>query len=379
VRSQKQFILHAERALRSLALLLHRQSTPLEMTMLRGIRGVLLGVCAGLLVVAPASAQSIESFYKGKRLTMLVGSAVGGGYDAYARFVGRHLGRFIPGNPVFVVQNMPGAAGAVAASNLYNVAARDGTVMEMFQRETLIAPLLESRNIENRYEARKFNWLGSLNSETGVSLAWHTAPHKTAADLFDKELIVGAEGGGTSDSELFARLTNAVLGTRARIVTGYKGSVDVLLAMEKGEVNGTFVGGWTGLREKASPWLATGEAKLLVQLAVRPDPTFLDVPVILDYAHDERQRQILQLAFTAQLWGRPYVAPPDLPPERAQALRVAFLATMRDPAFLAEAKKMRFDIGPLSGEEMAGLIRGLYALPADIIQATREAFRGDRK
>src|ERR1700680_1209986 len=136
--------------------------------MLRGIRIALIGVGAALAFVPPASAQSVESFYKGKRLTMLVGSAVGGGYDLYARTVARHLGRFIPGNPTFVVQNMPGAAGAVAAGNLYNIAAKDGTVMEMFQRETLLAPLLESRNIENRYDARQFNWLAQLHSEVGV-------------------------------------------------------------------------------------------------------------------------------------------------------------------------------------------------------------------
>src|SRR5262249_51176144 len=151
-----------------------------------------------------------------------------------------------------------------------------------------------------------------------------------------------------------------------------------LLAIEKGEVNGTFVGGWTGLRDRASPWLASGEAKLLVQLAVRPDPTFRDVPVIMDYAHDERQRQILRLAFTSLLWGRPYV-PPPLPPDRARALRSAFQATMQDPAFVGEAKRMSLEIGPLTGEEMAGLIAGLYTSPADVIQATREAFRGERK
>jgi tripartite-type tricarboxylate transporter receptor subunit TctC len=210
-------------------------------------------------------------------------------------------------------------------------------------------------------------------------LAMSRAGLHSFADLFDKELIVGADRGGTSDAEIFARLTNAVLGTRARIVAGYNGGADVLLAMEKGEVDGTFVGGWRGLRNKASQWLASGAAKLLVQLAERPDPMFPDVPAIMDFAHDDRQRQILRLAFAAQLWGRPFVAPPDLPPERARALRDAYQATMRDPAFLAEAKKMGFDIGPVPGEEMADLIADLYASPADVIEETRAAFRGDRK
>jgi tripartite-type tricarboxylate transporter receptor subunit TctC len=338
-------------------------------------------VLVALLLAAatPAAAQSAEGFYRGKTVNLLSGSQPGGAYDAYARLLGRHIGRHIPGEPRVVVQNMPGAASLVLANFLYSASPRDGLTFGSVQRGMPLNPLYSSGTSAARYDAARFTWIGSISNETGVLLAMSRAGLRSFADLFDKELIVGAEGGGTSDSELFARLTNAVLGTRARIVTGYKGSADVLLAIEKGEVNGTFVGGWTGLRDKASPWLVSGEAKLLVQLAVRPDPTFRDVPVIMDSAHDERQRQILRLAFTAQLWGRPYVAPPDLQTERAQALRDAFQATMRDPAFLAEARKLRFDVSPLSGEEMAGLIKGLYALPADIIQATRAAFRGDSK
>jgi tripartite-type tricarboxylate transporter receptor subunit TctC len=337
---------------------------------------------AALLLAAamPAAAQSVQDFYRGKTVNLLIGIQPGGAYDAYARLLARHIGRHIPGEPVVVVQNMPGAASIVLANSLYSAAARDGLTLGAVQRGMPLNPLYSGGSSSGaRYDAARFTWIGSISSESGVLLAMNRAGLRSFADLFDKELIVGAEGGGTSDSELFARLSNAVLGTRARIVTGYKGSTDVLLAIEKGEVNGTFVGGWTGLRDKASPWLASGEAKLLVQLAVRPDPAFRDVPVIMDYAHDERQRQILRLAFTSLLWGRPYVAPPDLPPERARALRNAFEATMRDPAFLADAKKMSLDIGPLSGEEMAGLIASLYASPADIIQATRAAFRGERK
>jgi tripartite-type tricarboxylate transporter receptor subunit TctC len=312
-----------------------------------------------LLAAAPAAAQSPEDYYRNKTVSLLIGTQPGGAYDAYARLLGRHIGRHIPGEPLVIPQN--------------------GLAFGAVQRGMPLDPLYSGGGSSGgRYDATRFTWIGSISSETGVLLAMSRAGLGSFADLFDKELIVGAEGGGTSDSELFARLTNAVLGTRARIVTGYKGSADVLLAMEKGEINGTFSGGWTGLRDKASPWLASGAAKLLVQLAVRPDPMFPDVPVIMDFAHDDRQRQILRLAFTAQLWGRPYVAPPDLPPERARALRDAFQATTHDPAFLADAKKMGFDIGPLSGQEMADLIAGLYASPADIIQATRAAFRGER-
>ena len=329
---------------------------------------------------APVKAQSPENFYRGKTVNVLIGTEPGGAYDAYARLLARHIGRHIPGEPQVIVQNMPGAASLVLSNFLYSVAARDGLAIGAVQRGMPLNPLYSGGGDSGgRYDATRFTWIGSINNETGVVVAMKRAGIKSFADLFDREMIVGAEGGGTSDSELFARLTNAVLGTRARIVTGYKGSSEVLLALEKGEVNGQFVGGWIGLRDKVSPWLASGEAALLLQLAVRPDPRFPNIPLIMDFAHDERQRQILRLAFTAQLWGRPYVAPPELPPERVRALRDAFQTTMIDAAFVAEAQKSGLDIGPLSGEEMAGLIAGLYASPVDIVEATRAAFRGEKK
>jgi hypothetical protein len=231
--------------------------------MLHGIRVAALCVMAGLLSAPAASAQSVESFYKGKRLTLLVGSAVGGGYDAYARMVSRHLGRFIPGNPTFVVQNMAGAAGAVAAGNLYNVAAKDGTAMEMFQREVLIAPLLESRNIANHYDARKFNWLGSLNSETGVIVVRSTTPHKSFDDLLTKELLVGSTG---PSSDFLTVAMNRLLKTKFKLVEGYRSSTDVYLAMERGEVEGRISNGWSGDKGILAPWVRDGKARLLVAL-----------------------------------------------------------------------------------------------------------------
>jgi tripartite-type tricarboxylate transporter receptor subunit TctC len=263
---------------------------------------------------------------------------------------------------------MPGAASLVLANYLNTAAARDGLVVGAVQRGMPLNPLYSVGGSSGaRYDATRFTWIGSMSSETGVLLAMSRSGLSNFADLFDKELIVGAEGGGTSDSELFARLTNAVLGTRARIVTGYRGSTDVLLAIEKGEVNGIFVGGWTGIRDKANPWLASNAARLLVQLAVRSDTMFPDVPVIMDYAHDDRQRQIL-LAFTSQLWGRPYVAPPGLPPERARLLREAFQATLRDPAFLAEAKGW-VSLSDCFPARRWPASSPALCLPADIIEA----------
>ena len=214
---------------------------------------------------------------------MLVGSAVGGGYDAYARFVSRHLGRFIPGNPTFVVQNMPGAAGAVAAGNLYNIAAKDGTAMEMFQREILVAPLLESRNIENRYDARKFNWLGSLNSETGVIVVRGTTPHKTFNDLLTKEIIAGSTG---PSSDFLTIAMNRVLKTKFKLVGGYRSSTEVYLAMERGEVEARVSNGWSGDKGIVAPWVRDGKARLLVALTLKKSHDLPELPLITDFVKD---------------------------------------------------------------------------------------------
>ena len=349
---------------------------------MQGFRLVRAAMAALVVALAagPAAAQAPDSFYRGKTVTLLIGTEPGGGYDLYARMLARHLGRHIPGNPTVVAQNMPGAASTVLAGHLYSVAPRDGLVFGAVQRAMPFNPLYTTDAAgAARYDATKFTWIGSATPETGIALAMTRSGITRFDQLFDRELIVGAEGGGTSDSELFARLTNAVLATRLRIVTGYKGSTEVLLAMEKGEVNGQFNGGWAGVRNTIEPWLKKGEATLLVQLAVRADPLFPGVPLIMDFAKSEAQRRILTLAFTPQLWGRPYVAPPGLPPERAAVLRQAFLDAFADPALLAEAKAQGFEVKPLAGTEMARIIADAYALPPEIIKATRAAFRGEKQ
>jgi tripartite-type tricarboxylate transporter receptor subunit TctC len=222
-----------------------------------------------LAAATSAAAQSPEDFYRGKTVNLLIGTQPGGAYDAYARLLGRHT----PGEPLVVVQNMPGAAPLVLANFLYSASALDGLAFGAVQRGMPLNPLYSSGSSAGRYDAARFTWIGSISSETGVLLAMSRAGLRSFADLFDKELIVGAEGGGTSDSELFARLTNAVLGTRARIVTGYKGSADVLLAIEKGEVNGTFVGWVDGTSREGKPVarLWRGKAARAARRASRPD------------------------------------------------------------------------------------------------------------
>jgi tripartite-type tricarboxylate transporter receptor subunit TctC len=346
----------------------------MEGAMLRWIRITILGVGAGLIAIPPASAQSVESFYKGKRLMMLVGSAVGGGYDAYARFVGRHLGRFIPGHPTFVVQNMPGAAGAVAASNLYNVAARDGTVFEMFQREILIAPLLESRNIENRYDARKFTWLGSLNSETGVISVRSSTPHRSFNDLLTKELVVGSTG---PSSDFLTIAMNRILKTKFKLVGGYRSSTEVYLAMERGEVEGRVSNGWSGDKGILAPWIRDGKARLLVALTLKKSRELPELPLVTDFVTDPTERQVLELILAGGLWGRPFGLPPDVPKNRVIALRKAFAAMMNDPEFIAEAQKLDLDLDMMDGSKIDEILAKAYASPPGVIEAARAATGGN--
>jgi tripartite-type tricarboxylate transporter receptor subunit TctC len=341
--------------------------------MSRGIRVALLCVLGGLLSVSAVSAQSVESFYKGKRLTLLVGSAVGGGYDAYARMVSRHLGRFIPGNPTFVVQNMAGAAGAVAAGNLYNVAPKDGTAMEMFQREVLIAPLLESRNISNHYDARKFNWLGSLNSETGVIVVRSTTPHKSFNDLLTKEILVGSTG---PSSDFLTVAMNRLLKTKFKLVEGYRSSTDVYLAMERGEVDGRVSNGWSGDKGILAPWVRDGKARLLVALTLKKSHDLPDLPLITDFVRDGTDRQVLELILAGGLWGRPFGLPPDVPKDRVAALRKAFGEMMNDPQFIAEAQKLDLDLDKMDGAQIDEVLGKSYGSSPEVIEAARRAIGG---
>ena len=334
----------------------------------------LLALLTLCLAAMPAWAQDVAAFYKGKQLRFIVGSAVGGGYDAYARFVARHLGRFIPGNPGFVVQNMPGAAGAVAAGHLYNAAAKDGTVMEMFQREVLVAPLLESRNIENRYDARKFNWLGSLNSETGVVVVRSTTSHKTFDDLLTKEIIAGSTG---PSSDFLTIAMNKILKTKFKLVGGYRSSTEVYLAIERGEVEARVSNGWSGDKGIVAPWVRDGKARLLVALTLKKSRELPELPLVTDFVRDATDRQVLELILYGGLWGRPFALPPDVPKDRVAALRKAFGDMMRDPEFIAEAQKLDLDLDVMDGTQIDEILSKAYTSRPEIVEAARKAIGGN--
>jgi tripartite-type tricarboxylate transporter receptor subunit TctC len=322
----------------------------------------------------PAAAQTVEQFYKGRSITMLVGVAPGGINDLSARLVSRHLGRFIPGNPTFVVQNMPGAAGAVAAGTLYNVSAKDGTVMEMFQREVLVAPLLESRGIENHYDARKFNWLGSLNSETGVVVVRSTTPHRTFDDLLTKEIIAGSTG---PSSDFLTVAMNRILKTRFKLVGGYRSSTEVYLAIDRGEVEARVSNGWSGDKGIVAPWVKDGKARLIVALTLKKSHDLPELPLVTDFARNPDDRQVLELILAGGLWGRPFALPPDVPKDRVAALRKAFIAMTQDAEFLAEAKKLDLDLDVMDGPQIDEVLGKAYASSPDIIEAARRAIAGN--
>jgi tripartite-type tricarboxylate transporter receptor subunit TctC len=319
-------------------------------------------ISAAALVSFAAEAQSLESFYRGKTIKLIVGSSAGGGYDTYARTIGRHLGNFIPGKPNFVIQNMPGGSSRAAANHLYNVAAKDGTVIAGVFSGIPAEPLMNPSLV--RFDARKFNWIGSAARDSQAGMVWHTAPTQTLQDVLSKEMIVGASGGATWD---FPMLANAILGTKFKIIAGYSGTKEIALAMERGEVQGNAGTTWSSIKTQHPDWLKEKKIRVFVQYTTKPHPELPDVPVMISLAKTEADRQALMLSFARQDFARPYVAPPGLPAERVKALRTAFNSTMKDTAFLAEAKKRRIEIVPLTASEMTALIDEIYKTPPDVV------------
>jgi tripartite-type tricarboxylate transporter receptor subunit TctC len=330
-------------------------------------------VVAGLLIllIGPCPAARAEGgvadFYQGKTITILVGSSPGGGYDGEARMVARHIGRHIPGAPTIIVQNMPGARGLAAANSLYNLAKRDGTVMGILEREHLIDAYLIPDGV--RYDERNFNWIGSIGSEEGVAFAWHTAPQKTIEDIRKAEFIVG----GYSNSAVLPLVYNKTMGTRFKIIKGYTGSGTVLLAVEKGEVQGIGNYSLSNILAKHADWINDRKINILFRTGDERDATLPGVPLASELALDEEKRQILHLWLAPNAVARPLAMPPELPPDRVTAIRQAFMALFQDPLYLSDAKKSGMAIDPKDGEYIQRLVGELRALPASTIEAAKAA------
>lgn len=348
--------------------------TALRATILRPTAfSLALGVSAISIFGAAAAAQAdaVTDFYKSKRLTLIVPTAAGGGYDVPARALGRHLNRHIPGNPAIVVQNMPGAGGKRAVNYVYNVAPKDGSVVSAIHSFISFDPLFEGAKSKAQFDARKFNWIGSIGSTTSVGVAWHEAPVKSHKDLFDKDLVVG--GVGTSTPMVtHPYLLRGLLGMRFNVVAGYLSGSEVDLAMERGEVQGRIDYTWFGLKEGHPDWLRDKKVTILFQMGLRKASDLPDVPLALDFARNEDERRILETVFLNYEFGRPFITTPGVPADRLAALRQAFMATMKDKAFLADAAKSRLDVDPIAPERLAELVARAYQMPPALIARINE-------
>ena len=344
--------------------------TPMRFAMLG--RGVAMSALA-LLSIATAHAQGPADFYKGKNVDFMIGYSVGGGYDVYARMIARHLGKHIPGNPTVVPKNMEGAGSLRLANWLYNVAAKDGAVLATIGRGTGFDPLLGHKAAQ--FDGTKFNWIGSANDEVSVCVAWNGRTKvNTFADLLTTELNVGGTG-SAADTDQFPRILNGVLGTKMKIITGYPGGNDVNLALERGEVDGRCGWSWSSVKSTRASWLTDKKITVLMQLSLSKHPDLPDVPLVTDLAKTDEQRQILRLIFARQVMGRPYLAPPGIPADRVAALRKAFMDTMADKEFLAEAEKAQLEITPVSGEAVQKLVGEVYQTPPEIAKKTADLLK----
>jgi tripartite-type tricarboxylate transporter receptor subunit TctC len=331
------------------------------------------GLIAALFVMTSAAivlAQGASGFFKGHSINLYIGYSPGGAYDLYARVIARHLGAHIPGNPTVVPQNMEGAGSLRLANYLYRVAPQDGTAIATFGRGIAFDPLLLGKG--DAFDAQKMNWLGSANNEVSVCVAMKSSGITSFQDLFTKELTVGGTG-ASSDTDQFPRVLNAVLGTHFKVVQGYPGGNDVVLAMERGEVAGRCGWSWSSVLSTHKSWITDGRMIVLVQLSLTKHPDLPNVPLVMDFAKTDGERQILKMMFARNVMGRPYVAPPNLPADRVALLRQAFMDTMKDKDFLAEAAKMQLEINPVSGAEVEKLVKEVYATPPDIVAKAKAA------
>ena len=321
-------------------------------------------IAAAVLAAAPAGAQSAAEPFAGKNVTLIIGFGPGGGYDLWGRTVARHIGKHLPGKPTVIPQNMPGAGSYVAASHIYGAAPKDGSVFAIIARDAALGPLSNAPGA--RFDATKMSWLGSPTREHNVCIANATAKVKTANDLRDKELILGDTGPGTG-TRSYPKVLNDLFGFKFKIVSGFRSSADVFLAMERGEVEG-ICESLDSVNQRKPEWIPNKTVNVLLQAGSESPPELKGVPNVMTLARNDEERLTLEYLYAGQDIGRPFVAPPDLPPERLKMLRDAFNATMKDPEFVAEVKRNKFDLEPEDGEHLAALIDKIYATPKTIIE-----------
>jgi tripartite-type tricarboxylate transporter receptor subunit TctC len=329
---------------------------------------ILLRIAVALILGATtASADPVAQFYRGRTVSLLIGFGIGGDDDLWGRLIGKHIGRHIPGHPIVQIQNLPGAAGLVLINRLAHAAPRDGTVFGMVNRGIPFEPLLAGGGTQ--FDPLQMTYLGSPNRDTTVCAARRDAAVKTMADLFTTELMMGATGSG-ADTAIYPEFLAALLGMKFKVVKGYSGSREVTLALERNEVQGVCLA-YDSLNR--APYVRDVGVNILLQVATAPDPRFPAVPLGVDLARDERDRQALGLFLARTLVGRPFVAPPGLPAERGAALRTAFDETLRDREFLEDASRQNMNVVAVSGREIDDILARAYRSPAEVVRRTIEA------
>ena len=332
-----------------------------------------IGSALALVVVAGlAGAAGVEDFYKGRNVTLVIGYSVGGGYDAYARLLGRYFGKHVPGNPAIVPEQMTGAGSLRSANFIYSVAAKDGSVFGTFSRSMGISPLVDKAE----FDSRKFTWLGSVTDDNTTCVTWNTSPVKTWEDFLTKPSKFGGEGAG-ADPDIWALLYKNVFGAKLRLVSGYPGTNDTVLAMERGEIDGLCGISWSTIKTRHPEWLTSHSVNIIVQAALKKEPEISAVPLATELTKTPEQLQIIKLLLVSQAMARPFAAPPGIPDDRKAALLSAFDATMKNSDFLAEAQKLNFDVRPVGAAAIDAMLAEVYQTPKDVIARATKAISSE--
>jgi tripartite-type tricarboxylate transporter receptor subunit TctC len=329
---------------------------------------------AGLICVLPGAAlraQTVEEFYKGRTLSLVIPNAPGGSFDLYARLVADNLGRFIPGHPSIVPQNMPGAAGMQAANYLASIAARDGSVMSVLVPNITLAQILGLPGVT--YDVRRLNWIGRVIATTTTFFTWHTSATRTLADLKTRETLI-ATTGALSQAEINSTMLNGVVGTKFKLIRGYKGSGEAALAVERGEADGTLMP-WEFLKSAHADWIREGQIAIVARYVRRPIRERPDIPSVYELAQTPEQQAVLALFLGADEMGHPIAMPPATPPERVAAVRAALAAMVDDPAFKADAARRGLDLLPGRAEELERAVAEAFKAPATAIEIARKYYR----
>jgi tripartite-type tricarboxylate transporter receptor subunit TctC len=331
----------------------------------RRVAVLLAGAVLGHATVAYA--QSPAEFYAGKTVRIIVSYTPGGGYDNYSRLLARHLGNHIPGKPTVIVQNMPGGAGITASNHVYIVAPKDGTAIAAVDQNIPMLQLLRGKGVQ--YDMAKVHWLGNIASSNGIAMAWHTTPVKTINDAKKAEVVMGATG-SNDDAWVYAKAMNALLGTKFKVITGYAGTSAVNIAIESGEVQAMGRSTYYGFASQRPDWIRHKKVTMLVQFGFTRQPELLDVPLLTELVQDEQSKQIAAMISLPTSIGYSHWLAPEVPADRAMALRQAYVAALKDPALLAEAKKLNLEVVPKTAEQLQALIQQTSATPQAIRDKT---------